>query len=206
MNKKTKVFSVLLVLFSVCMVIANILAAKMIQLGPITVTAGILIFPITYILGDTFVEVYGYKTARFVIWVGFAANILAVIFFNLAIVLPSPIWYEGSEAFKATLGSTARIVCAGLIAYLIGSFVNAKIMTKLKERWPSQLFVRCITSTVAGEFLDSCIFITAAFAFVMPYQELIQMIFVQATFKSIYEAVIYPVNRTVIKRLKTVEI
>ena len=120
------------ILFAICLLIANILATKIILIGSWAAPAGVLIFPIAYILNDVIVEVWGYDKARLIIWAGFAVNLLAVLFFSLAIVVPAAPFWTNQDAFATILGSTPRIILASLMAYLIGSFLNAYVMSKMK--------------------------------------------------------------------------
>ena len=117
------------ILFAICLLISNILATKIILIGSWAAPAGVLIFPIAYIINDVIVEVWGYRKARLIIWSGFAVNILAVLFFSLAIVIPAAPFWHNQEAFNSILGSTPRIIFASLMAYLTGSFLNAIVMS-----------------------------------------------------------------------------
>lgn len=194
------------ILFAICLLIANILATKIILIGPWAAPAGVLIFPIAYILNDVIVEVWGYQKARLIIWSGFAVNILAVLFFTLAIVVPAAPFWKNQEAFSTILGSTPRIITASLLAYLAGSFLNAFVMSKVKVLMKGKDFsVRAILSTLVGETADSMIFITIAFAGTLPLNILIGMIFTQACIKTIYEIVILPFTILIVKWVKRVE-
>ncbi|MCK9412284.1 MAG: queuosine precursor transporter [Prolixibacteraceae bacterium] len=194
------------ILFAICLLISNILATKIILIGTWAAPAGVLIFPIAYIINDVIVEVWGYRKARLIIWSGFAVNILAVLFFSLAIVVPAAPFWHNQEAFNTILGSTPRIVVASLMAYLIGSFLNAIVMSKVKVLMKGKSFsVRAILSTLVGETADSMIFILIAFAGNMPFKALIGMIFTQALIKTIYEIVILPLTIVVVKWVKKVE-
>ncbi|MEE4379081.1 MAG: queuosine precursor transporter, partial [Candidatus Competibacteraceae bacterium] len=151
--------------FVTTLLIANIIAVKLIDVGGWILPAGTLIFPISYILGDVLTEVYGYRRARQVIWLGFACNLLAVMAIWLAQVLPPAGFWDGQAAFERILGYTPRLLAASFLAYLLGEFANAFILAKLKiltqGRW---LWTRTIGSTVVGQLLDSTVFITVAFA------------------------------------------
>ena len=194
------------ILFAICLLISNILATKIILVGPWVAPAGVLIFPIAYILNDVIVEVWGYQKARLIIWSGFAVNILAVMFFTLAMVAPSAPFWKNQEAFSTILGSTPRIVVASLMAYLTGSFLNAYVMSKVKVLMKGKDFsVRAILSTLVGEAADSFIFITIAFAGNLPFHVLMGMILTQACIKTVYEIVILPFTIVVVKWVKRVE-
>ena len=194
------------ILFAICLLISNILATKIILIGPWAAPAGVLIFPIAYIINDVIVEVWGYKKARLIIWSGFAVNLLAALFFTLAIVVPAAPFWQNQSAFSTILGSTPRIIMASLLAYLTGSFLNAFVMSKVKVLMKGKDFsVRAILSTLVGETADSMIFITIAFAGSMPFNVLIGMIFTQACIKTVYEIVILPFTIVVVKWVKKVE-
>jgi len=194
------------ILFAICLLISNILATKIILIGSWAAPAGVLIFPIAYIINDVIVEVWGYKKARLIIWSGFAVNLLAALFFTLAIVVPAAPFWQNQAAFSTILGSTPRIIAASLMAYLVGSFLNAFVMSKVKVLMKGKDFsVRAILSTLVGEAADSLIFIMIAFAGNMPFNVLIGMIFTQACIKTVYEIVILPFTILIVKWVKKVE-
>ena len=194
------------ILFAICLLISNILATKIILIGSWAAPAGVLIFPIAYIINDVIVEVWGYQKARLIIWSGFAVNLLAAIFFTLAIVVPAAPFWQNQTAFSTILGSTPRIIVASLLAYLTGSFLNAFVMSKVKVLMKGKDFsVRAILSTLVGEAADSFIFIIIAFAGNLPFNALIGMILTQATIKTIYEIVILPFTIMVVNWVKKVE-
>ena len=194
------------ILFAICLLISNILATKIIMVGSWAAPAGVLIFPIAYIINDVIVEVWGYQKARLIIWSGFAVNLLAVLFFTLAIVVPAAPFWKNQDAFSTILGSTPRIIVASLLAYLIGSFLNAFVMSKVKVLMKGKDFsVRAILSTLVGEAADSMIFITIAFAGNLPSSVLLGMIVTQACIKTVYEIVILPFTIVVVKWVKKVE-
>ena len=207
MNKSVSVlFMFAGILFAICLLIANILATKIILVGPWAAPAGVLIFPIAYIINDVIVEVWGYRKARLIIWSGFAVNILAVLFFSLAIVVPAAPFWQNQNAFSTILGSTPRIILASLMAYLVGSFLNAFVMSKVKIMMKGKDFsVRAILSTLVGETADSLIFITIAFAGNLPMNILIGMILTQACLKTVYEILVLPFTIIVVKWVKKVE-
>ncbi len=207
MNKSVSVlFMFAGILFAICLLIANILATKIILIGPWAAPAGVLIFPIAYIINDVIVEVWGYRKARLIIWSGFAVNILAVLFFSLSIVVPAAPFWQNQNAFSTILGSTPRIILASLMAYLVGSFLNAFVMSKVKIMMKGKDFsVRAILSTLVGETADSLIFITIAFAGNLPLNILIGMILTQACLKTVYEILVLPFTIIVVKWVKKVE-
>lgn len=194
------------ILFATCLLISNILATKILLIGSLAAPAGVLIFPIAYILNDVITEVWGFGKARLIIWTGFAVNVLAVLFFTAGIVIPGAPFWPNQEAFATVLGNTPRIVIASLCAYLIGSFLNAFVMSRMKVATKGKGFSgRAILSTLAGESADSLIFISIAFAGVFPAGVLVTMMLTQAMLKTVYEILILPVTMAVVNWVKRVE-
>jgi hypothetical protein len=207
MNKQVSlIFMFLGILFASFLLISNILATKIIMFSPWAAPAGVLIFPVAYIINDVISEVYGFRKARLIIWAGFGINLLAILFFSLAIALkPAPFW-QNQEAFATILGNTPRIMVASLSAYLIGSFLNAYVMSRVKILTKGKGFsIRAIVSTVIGELADSAIFITVAFAGVFPANVIFTMVFTQALIKIVYEIVALPVTSLVVAKIKKLE-
>lgn len=199
-----ELYPIITALFCGCLIISNILASKTFSLYDIILPCGVVIFPLVYIVGDVLTEIYGFTLAKRTIYLGFIINLIAVIAYQIAIFLPGTD-LATSNAFNIILGSTPRILIASLISYLVGSYVNAYFMKILKERYTNYLFARCSISTLFGEGLDAIIFITIAFAGLMPNEVLITMIICQGAFKIIYEIIVYPITRTVINWIKSLE-
>jgi hypothetical protein len=152
--------------FVTTLVVSNIIAVKLVEVSGQVFPAGLVIFPLSYLLGDVLTEVYGFRAARAVIWLGFACSLLAVAAIQAAIHLPAAgFWSDSQGAYELTLGTTWRIFLASLAAYLVGEFANATVLARMKVatrgRW---LWSRTIGSTVVGQGLDSLIFVTVAFA------------------------------------------
>lgn len=206
---KTKVsvpFMLLGILFNVCLLTSNLLETKVIQFFGLTATAGLIVFPISYIINDCIAEVWGFKKARLIIWSGFASNFLLIAFAQIAILLPNAPFWEGEEGFNFVFGLAPRIAIASLIAFLAGSFVNAYIMSKMKLASKGKNFsARAILSTLAGESIDSIIFFPIAFAGLIPVDQLLIMIVTQAILKSLYEVIILPITIRVVKYIKKIE-
>jgi queuosine precursor transporter len=194
------------ILFSSCLLISNIIASKIIMLGAWAVPAGVLIFPLSYIINDVVTEVWGYRKARLIIWAGFAMNLIAVLFYSLSISWsPAPFW-QGQSAFEAVLKSTPRIALSSLIAYLFGSFINAAIMSKFKLMTKGKSFsLRAIVSTIFGEGADSLIFITIAFAGIFPADQIMIMVVTQATVKILFEIVLLPLTVIIVNKIKKID-
>ena len=192
------------ILFTTCLLISNVLAVKIISIGPWAAPAGILVFPLAYIINDVIAEVWGYRKARLIIWSGFAMNILAIVFYMLAIHLPAAPFWGNQAAFSSVLGNTPRIVAASLVAYLVGSFLNAWLLSRMKIASQGKNFGwRAIASTLVGESADSFLFIIIAFTGVFSWNNLLWMIVTQALLKTLYEIIILPVTALVIKRIKS---
>ena len=199
-------FMLLGVLFNVCLIAANLLETKVIQIGGITATAGLIVFPISYIINDCIAEVWGFKKARLIIWSGFAMNFLVVLFGQLAVMLPAAPFWQGEEGFNFVFGLAPRIAAASLIAFLAGSFLNAYVMSRMKVASQGKNFsARAILSTVAGESADSLIFFPIAFGGLIPFDALLVMIGTQAVLKTLYEIMILPVTIRVVKYIKKVD-
>ena len=196
-------FMLLGILFNVCLIAANLLETKVIQIAGITATAGLIVFPVSYIINDCIAEVWGFKKARLIIWSGFASNFLVIAFAQIATQLPAAPYWEGEEAFNFVFGLAPRIAIASLLAFLVGSFLNAYVMSKMKIASQGKNFsLRAILSTLIGESADSLIFFPIAFLGLIPLKELFVMIVIQAALKSIYEVIILPVTIQVVKYIK----
>lgn len=197
---------VLGIVFCVCLVAANLLETKVVQLGPIAVTAGLIVFPVSYIINDCIAEVWGFRKARLIIWMGFLMNFFVVALGQIAIAIPAAPFWEGEEAFDFVFGMAPRIAAASLTAFLVGSFINAYVMSRMKVASQGRHFsARAILSTVAGESADSLIFFPLAFGGLMPVNELIKMMVVQVVLKTAYEIVILPVTIRVVNYIKHVD-
>lgn len=205
-NKVSVPFMVLGIVFCVCLVVSNILETKLIQMGPITATAGLIVFPLSYIINDCIAEVWGFRKARLIIWSGFAMNFLAVFFIQLAIHLPAASFWEHQDSFATIFGSTPRIAVASLMAFLVGSFLNAYVMSRMKVMTNGKYFsLRAVVSTLIGESADSLVFFPIAFAGIVPADELVLLIITQAVLKSAYEVIILPITVKVVNYVKRID-
>lgn len=207
MKQKVSVsFMLMGILFNVCLITANLLETKVIQLGPLTVTAGLLVFPVSYILNDCIAEVWGFRKARLIIWSGFLMNFLVVTLGLIAVALPAAPFWEGEEHFDFVFGMAPRIVAASLLAFLAGSFLNAYVMSRMKVASQGRNFsARAIWSTVVGETADSFIFFPVAFGGIISWDELLVMMGLQIVLKSLYEVIILPVTIRVVKAVKRID-
>ena len=196
-------FMILGIVFCACLIASNLLETKVIQLGPVTITAGFLV---SYIINDCIAEVWGFGRARLIIWIGFATNFFMVALFQLAVALPSAPFWEGDAAFRFVFGLAPRIAAASLAAFLLGSFLNAYVMSRMKIASRGKHFsLRAVLSTLVGESADSFIFFPLAFGGLVPVQELLHMMAVQIFAKTAYEILVLPLTIRVVARLKTLE-
>ncbi|MDD4993166.1 MAG: queuosine precursor transporter [Paludibacter sp.] len=204
MKKQVSVaFMVCGLLFTVCLIVSNIVEQKLISIGGIEATAGLLIFPVSYIINDLIAEVWGYRKARLIIWNGFLMNFLAVIVFRLSIWAPGSVHFTNQVAFESVLGNTERIVAASFIAFLFGSFLNAYVMSKMKIMQHGRGFsIRAIASTIVGEGADSIIFFSIAFSGIIPMQALLMLILTQTAMKTGYEIIALPITNLLVKYVK----
>jgi uncharacterized integral membrane protein (TIGR00697 family) len=208
-------FPALTALFVTSLVVSNIIAIKPVAIGTFYLPSAIVIFPVSYILGDVLTEVYGYQRARQVIWIGFGCNLLSVAAIYLSVMMPpAPFWMLGpftspeksQEAYAVIFGFAPRILLASFIAYLAGEFLNAVVMAKIKIAMGGRhLWVRTISSTLLGQLADSAIFITAAFYDILPSAILATMIGTQWLIKSLYEVLLTPLTYSVVNYLKKAE-
>ena len=201
-------FVVVVAIFITCLITANIIAVKLIPIGigGGTLPAAIIIFPISYIFGDILTEVYGYRAARRVIWLGFTCNLIAVIAIWLGGLLPSASEWEHQTAYETILGYAPRLLIASFAAYLIGEFANSFVLAKMKlatsGRW---LWTRTIGSTIVGQGLDSAVFISIAFAGTLPLGLIGTTILTHWLVKTGYETVATPFTYAIVKYLKKKE-
>ncbi len=193
-------------MFITCLITSNIIAVKLVNIFGLVLPAAILIFPLSYILGDVLTEVYGYRRARRVIWLGFICNLITVVAIWLGQILPAAPFWDGQEAYERILGYTPRLLGASFLAYLVGEFTNSFVLAKMKiatkGRW---LWTRTIGSTLVGQGLDSLVFMTLAFSGTIPLSVLGVAIVVQWLSKSVYEAVATPLTYGAVNFLKKKE-
>ncbi len=203
----SKVFMIIAVIYVTCLLLSNIIAGKMWAFtSSVTLPAAVILFPITYIFGDIFTEVYGFKKARTIIWLGFGMSFFAVAVYLITIALPHPGFWENQDAYAVVMGTTPRVACASFVGYLFGEFSNSMVLSKLKVKTEGKkLWLRTILSTVVGEGFDSVIFVTISFWGTMDNKTVLQMILFQYLFKVIYEVILTPVTYVVVKKLKNVE-
>lgn len=203
-----------MMLFVGILVVANIIAQKFWDVSflglNMSVDVGtLLLFPMLYIFSDVIVEVWGFATARRLVWYGFAVQVLAAVLFSLAIAMPHSQFFTNQDAFSTILGAVPFLVVASMVGYLGGSFTNNFIMSKMKEwmvKWdPTHkwLPLRTITSTFFGEFVDTALFVgIATILGVFPGELYLSLVLTQWLLKTIIEAVMTPVTIFVVKAVK----
>ena len=207
MNNNKQTVSVLFMLFSilfcVCLIAANVLETKQISVGPISLTGGFIVFPVSYIINDCVCEVWGFRKARLLIWTGFAMNFFFVAMGAICDLIPGADYWNNDAGFHAIFGLAPRIALASFVAFVIGSFVNAYVMSRMKIRDGGKRFsARAILSTVAGETCDSVIFFPLALAGVVPASELPWLMLWQVVLKTIYEVLALPITVRIVRAMK----
>ncbi len=210
-----RLYPAIVAAFSVSLVVSNIIAVKLVDAFGLILPAAVILFPLTYIFGDVLTEVYGYARARQAIWIGFGANALAVLAIWIGGKLPgAAVWTAGfydsasdaQRAYQAILGFSPRLLAASFSAYLVGEFLNSFVLARLKIATRGRfLWLRTIGSTLVGQGVDSAIFLSLAFAGLLPAPALLSTIVAQWLVKSGYEALATPLTYLVVNALKKVE-
>ena len=210
MTKSKQQVSVLFMLFSilfcVCLIAANVLETKQIAIAGISLTGGLIVFPVSYIINDCVCEVWGYKKARLLIWVGFAMNFFFVLLGALCDFIPGAPYWTNDAGFHAVFGLAPRIAAASFLAFICGSFVNAYVMSRMKLSSGGRNFsLRAVVSTIFGEGVDSIIFFPLALWGVVPTEELPWLMLWQVVLKTAYEVVALPLTIRVVNYVKKYE-
>jgi len=201
-----RVFTALAMIFCATLLVSNTIAVKIIHIYGFDLPAGIICFPVAYIFGDVLVEVYGYARTRRVIWYGFGCLALMSVFYYLAVLLPPAVFWKQQESFANLFGLAPRIALSSFVAYLVGSFLNAIVMSKMKLMTSGKfLWTRTIGSTIIGEGADSLVFNLCAFSFVFEMRQVIYIAFSGFVLKTLYEIVATPLTYIACAWLKRVE-
>lgn len=209
-HRKNRSVSVLFMLFSilfcVCLITANVLETKQMTFGPLNITGGLLVFPVSYIINDCVCEVWGYAKARLLIWIGFLMNFIFVMFGALADAIPGAPYWDNEAGFHAVFGLAPRIALASFVAFIAGSFINAYVMSRMKVASGGRHFsARAVVSTVFGETADSLIFFPLALSGVVPLGEMPSLIISQVILKTLYEILVLPLTIRVVRKTKEME-
>ena len=198
-------FLLMAVVFNVCLIASNLFETKLFMAGPIALTGGVIIFPISYIINDCLVEVWGYRKARLVIWTGFVMNFFVVAMAQIVRLLPAVPFWDGGPHFDYVFAMAPRVTLASMMAFLCGSTVNAWIMSRMKVASHGKRFsLRAIVSSIGGETVDSLIFFPIAF-WGLGVTEMLQLMATQIVLKTMYEVIILPVTNIVVRKLKELE-
>ena len=196
-------FMLFSMLFCVCLITANVLETKQMAFGPISITGGLIVFPVSYIINDCVCEVWGYRKTRLLIWLGFSMNFLFVMFGALCDAIPGAPYWDNEAGFHAIFGLAPRIAAASFVAFVVGSFANAYVMSRMKVSSQGKNFsLRAIMSTIFGETADSLIFFPLALGGVVPTEELPVLILSQIVLKTLYEIIVLPITIQVVKYTK----
>ncbi|MCP5112569.1 MAG: queuosine precursor transporter [bacterium] len=193
-------------IFVVVLMVSNLVGPKIVAVWRFRISGAQLLFPITYIFGDVFTEVYGYAASRRAIWTGFFASALLSVMGLIIVALPpAPDWHN-QDAFETVFGMVPRMVVASLVAYWAGEFANAFVMAKLKLRTQGKmLWVRTIGSTVVGQFVDTTVLMIIAFGGSLTKELIATLIISGYLGKVLYEAAATPVTYWVVNTLKRKE-
>lgn len=198
-------FMLMAIIFNVCLIASNLFETKLFMAGNLALTGGVIIFPVSYIINDCLVEVYGYRKARLVIWTGFLMNFFVVAMAQIVRILPAAPFWDGGPHFDYVFAMAPRVTVASMLAFLCGSTVNAWIMSRMKVASNGKRFsVRAIVSSLGGETVDSLIFFPIAF-FGLEVWELLYLMVTQVVLKTLYEIIILPVTSLVVRKLKRFE-
>lgn len=201
-----KYYDLFVAAFVAVLLVSNIVAPKFIAIGPLRVSGAQLLFPVAYIFGDIFTEVYGYAASRKAIWNGFfAAGLLALLSAVVVKLPPAPGW-EHQAAYETVLGVIPRLVVASLLAYWCGEFANSYVLARMKV-WTrgKYLWSRTITSTVVGQFVDSALVMVVAFGGLMPWSLLFSAMLHGYVLKVAYEVAATPITYLVVNSIKRAE-
>ena len=189
-NMVSVLFMLFSILFCVCLIAANVLETKQISVFNISLTGGLIVFPVSYIINDCVCEVWGYQKARLLIWTGFLMNFFFVTMGAICDAIPGAPYWANDAGFHAIFGLAPRIAAASFVAFLAGSFVNAYVMSRMKLRDRGRHFsARAIWSTVFGESIDSIIFLP-------------KLMLWQVVLKTVYEIIALPLTIRVVRYLK----
>jgi hypothetical protein len=202
-NLNSRYYAQIAMVFVGLLLTANVIGEKPLLLGPIILPAGLLLFPITYLLGDVLTEVYGFSQSRRVIWMGMLCNLFMALMCRIAISLPALETWEKGDAYAQILGSSSRLMAISVLTYFVGELANAYIVAKLKIRMKGRLFwARALCGSWIGEGIETSLFITLAFYGSMPNDVLLKLAGFYYSFKVIYAMCAMPFANHLVKILK----
>ena len=204
--RQYRYLDLLINIFVVVLLVSNLIAAKITRVGPLVFSAAQMLFPITYIFGDIFTEVYGYGASRKAIWIGFLSSILLAILGLFAVYLPPAQAFHNQEAFKTIFGIVPRVIAASLVAYFAGEFANSFTLAKLKLLTNGKhLWTRTVGSTIVGQGVDTVLVMVLLFAGSQPPSLIVRLILSGYMFKVVYEVIATPLTYAVVNFLKRAE-
>lgn len=201
-----KYLDAMITAFVVVLLVSNLVAQKICRIGPLEVSGAVILFPITYIFGDVFTEVYGYGASRRAIWLGFFGTALLYVMATITIALPAADGWHNQAAFQTVFGFIPRILAASLVAYFLGEFANSYTMARLKlATGGKMLWTRTVGSTIVGQAVDTAVVITLTFGFTLPWSDIGRMILTGYGLKVAYEVLATPLTYAVVGWLKRTE-
>ena len=204
-------FLVMAVVLIVCLITSNFFVPRLWQVGglPLQLSGAVLLFPVSYILNDCVTEVYGFRKARFVIWLAFLLSIFVALMAQLVCWLPAPLQESSqpvAESFNGLFSMVPKTTAASLIAFFVGSTVNAWIMSRMKVASRGREFgLRAIVSSLGGEIADSAIFFPVVFGGILTLPEALKLAGTQVCAKVLYEIVALPLTSWFVRRTKAAE-
>lgn len=205
-GRQCRYLDLLINIFVVVLLVSNLIAAKITQVGPLVFSAAQMLFPVTYIFGDVFTEVYGYAASRKAIWIGFLASLLLAVLGLFAVYLPPAPAFHNQEAFRTIFGIVPRVIAASLVAYWAGEFANSFTLAKLKLVTNGRhLWTRTVGSTIVGQGVDTVLVMVLLFAGSQPPGLIVRLILSGYIFKVVYEVVATPLTYAVVNFLKRAE-
>lgn len=203
---RSKLYTIIACVYCGCLVAANTIAGKTFDILGWTWTSAFIVFPITYIINDVMTEVYGFRDAQRIILTGFAVNLLAVIVYQLGLMIPGSASFMAQGAFETVLGTTVRATASSFCGYLVGSTLNALVMQRMHDAHGDQhLMARCVTSTFVGEIADALVFNVMMWVGILPIEVIATTVVTYGIGKVLYEVVVYPVTRVAIRYVKGLE-
>jgi len=201
-----KYLDALITAFVVILLVSNLVAQKICRIGPLEVSGAVILFPITYIFGDVFTEVYGYGASRRAIWLGFFGTALLYVMATITISLPAASGWHNQAAFETVFGFIPRILFASIIAYFLGEFANSYTLARMKLVTNGKmLWTRTVGSTIVGQAVDTAVVMTLTFGFTIPWTDIGRLIVTGYLLKVVYEVLATPVTYAVVGWLKRSE-
>ena len=202
----SKYYSQIAMLFVAVLLTANVIGNKPVVFGFVVLPAGLLLFPMTYLLGDIITEVYGFSLSRKIIWAGMFCNLFMALMCNISIHLPHLHSWAHNEAYAQILGSSSRLMAISVLTYFSGELINSYLVARLKVKMQGRLFwLRALCGSWIGEGIETALFIPLVFYGSLPSNELLKLALFYYVFKILYAAAAMPFANLLVKRLKLAE-